>query len=48
MTVVRSSVSKMLTMRQASFVALNIEPEDHSEDEIDDSQEIQVAQLSCT
>lgn len=36
-----------LTMRQASFVALNIEPEDDSEDEIDDSKEIQVAHLSC-
>lgn len=29
-------------------MALNIEPEDDSEDEIDDSKEIQVAQLSST
>lgn len=29
-------------------MALNIEPEDDSEDEIDDSQEIQVAHLSST
>lgn len=40
--------NNMLTMRQASFVALNIEPEDDSEDEIDDSEEIQVAHQSCT
>lgn len=41
-------VSRVLTMRQANFVALNIEPEDDSEDEIDDSKEIQVAHLSGT
>lgn len=29
-------------------MALNIEPEDDSEDEIDDSKEIQVAQLAST
>lgn len=29
-------------------MALNIEPEDDSEDEIDDSKEIQVAHLSIT
>lgn len=29
-------------------MALNIEPEDDSEDEIDDSKEIQVAHLSST
>ena len=29
-------------------MALNIEPEDDSEDEIDDSKEIQVAHLACT
>ncbi len=34
--------------KQASFVALNIELEDDSEDEIDDSKEIQVANLSYT
>lgn len=28
-------------------MALNIEPEDDSEDEIDDSKEIQVAHLPC-
>lgn len=33
---------------QTSFVALNIEPEDDSEDEIDDSKEIQVGQMSCS
>lgn len=31
---------------QTSFVALNIEPEDDSEDEIDDSKEIQVGYMS--
>lgn len=31
-----------LMYEQASFVALNIEPEEDSEDEIDDSKEIQV------
>lgn len=35
----------LLTNRQTSFVALNIEPEDDSEDEIDDSKEIQVGCL---
>lgn len=39
--------SRMLLMKcQTSFVALNIEPEDDSEDEIDDSKEIQVGHMS--
>lgn len=43
-----ASHSKMLlTKRQTSFVAINIEPEDDSDDEIDDSKEIQVGHISC-
>lgn len=35
-----------LIFAKASFVALNIEPEDQSEDEVDDSKEIQVRVFS--
>jgi hypothetical protein len=33
---------RFLTLPQASFVALNVEPESDTEEDIDDSKEIQV------
>ena len=36
-----------LTILQSAFSAINVEPEEDDDDEIDDSKEIQVRRLLC-
>ena len=36
-----------LTVLQSAFLAINVEPEEDDDDEIDDSKEIQVNRLLC-